>query len=1209
MTAKGSVSRGKTTAMSKRVLILAVCMIAAVVAAVWWWQGRDPQIPPGPADVAGELSPGEVASLLRRLNIGVGHLENDQLEDAVSGFTQLAEEVPGEVAAVRDLMIARVLNLAKLEPASPDRPEAIEQTRATLEQLRALEPGAVATHVLAARLAQAQEDTTAALEELQEATAVEPQDLPAWYEQYAVAKYSTIPEIQQQGDAALARAFELAPTNLVLLLDRLQAQVEDQDPQIVQTLQAGEPRWEQLAPGLQSRVRVDIIELVAEAIRAATDGEWPLVRRNVLIIKNVVTPEEATRSDRRRVERHALEFVLDRLSEPLMTRAAQTTTDGDTPTPPEFAPAQDAAELPTAGAVRAIVAADFDLDTQVDVALLQADRIDIQRRDEEAWSLLHSHPLADPMQGLIAIDLDDDVRRQPEAAGEATASGHPDCHQADLDFVLWGPSGVAALQNVEADAERTLQPVELPAELAGLQNVRRVVPGDLDMDGDLDLLVLTDTGLQLWANLGDLQFDASVLRVAGLPEQSEFTAALPIDWDGDLDLDVVLAGAAGRLSLLESLRHGEFQWREMGIDAGMSITAIEPLDRDGAWDLLLAGDRGLQRITSSRPVDGNVELSGPETLVETPLAALHVVDLNNDGALDVVVASESAVVLTGHADTTLSATPQQVTSGDLPDSLNDLAVADIDKDGRLDLLTATQSGGRLMSNQTEPAGEWIDVSVLAEQIKGGDLSASGRVNHYGIGSLLELRSGVHRQRQIVRGSVVHFGLGQNGRADTVRVLWTNGVPENVIEPAPRTFICERQTLKGSCPYLYAWDGEQFAFVTDLLWAAPIGLVDASGQVVPPRAWEHLIIRPDQLAPRDGKYELRLTEELWEAAYFDSVQLTAVDHPEDIEVVTNEKVGPPTLAEHRLHTISQRRVPLTAVDQAGRDVLDLVREQDEQYAKLFDRKLRQGYTEATTLELDLGDLSGAERITLFLTGWIYPTDTTINVALAQNPSLDGPQPLSLAVPDADGQWQTVMPFTGFPGGKTKTIAIDLSSAFLADDYRVRLSTSQELYWDAICFTVDEPAVELRQTSLPLLRADLRSRGVSAPIVHPQHGPERYNYNRVLPSPWRPMDGLFTRLGDVRGLLTEDDSQLVVMGSSDEVVLQFEAPPPPPAGWVRSFVIRNVGWDKDADLHTIYGQTVEPLPLVHMSRYPPPTDEMPTDPEYEQYLRQYQTRRMR
>jgi len=86
------------------------------------------------------------------------------------------------------------------------------------------------------------------------------------------------------------------------------------------------------------------------------------------------------------------------------------------------------------------------------------------------------------------------------------------------------------------------------------------------------------------------------------------------------------------------------------------------------------------------------------------------------------------------------------------------------------------------------------------------------------------------------------------------------------------------------------------------------------------------------------------------------------------------------------------------------------------------------------------------------------------------------------------------------------------------------------------------------------------------------------------------------------------QLSLSPGDHEVVLEFTVPESPlPDGWTRDFVLHNVGWDKDADLHTVYGQTVEPLPLQGMSQSPPLPDERRLDdPEYQQYLEQYQTR---
>ncbi len=180
---------------------------------------------------------------------------------------------------------------------------------------------------------------------------------------------------------------------------------------------------------------------------------------------------------------------------------------------------------------------------------------------------------------------------------------------------------------------------------------------------------------------------------------------------------------------------------------------------------------------------------------------------------------------------------------------------------------------------------------------------------------------------------------------------------------------------------------------------------------------------------------------------------------------------------------------------------------------------------TTLELDLGSVPEAAKTTLFLTGWVYPTDPAISVSIQQAPERAGfgIQPPSLEVPDGQGGWKTASPFIGFPGGKTKTIAVDLTGMLTPGDNRVRIVTSMELCWDQVFFTVDEPAAEVRETPLKLVSADLHFRGCSARVIHPQHGPERYDYSRVDPMIYSSMEGRFTRYGDVQELLTEQDDR--------------------------------------------------------------------------------------
>jgi hypothetical protein len=191
-------------------------------------------------------------------------------------------------------------------------------------------------------------------------------------------------------------------------------------------------------------------------------------------------------------------------------------------------------------------------------------------------------------------------------------------------------------------------------------------------------------------------------------------------------------------------------------------------------------------------------------------------------------------------------------------------------------------------------------------------------------------------------------------------------------------------------------------------------------------------------------------------------------------------------------------------------------------------------------------------------------------------------------------------------------MDLTGKFLSEDHRVRIVTNMELCWDEVFFTRGEVATkpeDFRLSPLNLERAELRYRGFSELIAQSGNAPKRYEYNKVTAeSIWPPMSGAFTRFGEVTELVATADDMQVVMGAGDELTLEFPVGTDPlPEGWVRDFILYNVGWDKDADLNTIHGQQVEPLPFRGMTQYPyEPDQSFPSTPKHEEYLRKYQTR---
>jgi hypothetical protein len=239
--------------------------------------------------------------------------------------------------------------------------------------------------------------------------------------------------------------------------------------------------------------------------------------------------------------------------------------------------------------------------------------------------------------------------------------------------------------------------------------------------------------------------------------------------------------------------------------------------------------------------------------------------------------------------------------------------------------------------------------------------------------------------------------------------------------------------------------------------------------------------------------------------------------------------------------------------------------------------------------------------------MHPTDASIDLAMSQG-SAAREQGLRVEVPDATGRWVVARSNLGYPASKMKTMVIDLTGLFKPNAPRkFRLATNMEIFWDRLAWARGVSDDHIRTQSLPLLSAVLRRRGFSVMDAASSSSPEVPDYNRLEGAgyKWQAIEGYYTRYGDVGELLQKVDDRYVIMGSGDEVRLQFAAVPSPAAGWVRDFIMVGDGWIKDGDYNSAFSRTVLPLPWHGMKNYRTPPGRLEDDPEYRKHPADWQT----
>jgi len=772
-------------------------------------------------------------------------------------------------------------------------------------------------------------------------------------------------------------------------------------------------------------------------------------------------------------------------------------------------------------------------------------------------------------------------------SGDYDNDGRPDIVVAlESGLRLFHNEGAGAFRDVtEASGLRAMTAKPFSVDLL-----------DYDHDGDLDLQVTALTGRpELWRNNGNGTFaDVSSATVPG--EVADAYVSIAADFDNDRAVDLIVTRAQGSPSLLRNPREGRFKAIPLlggAPQTGTRGVVTLDFDEDG-WTDVAFTHGGPPGLSLWRSIEGKrLEAVPLPKLSGTGFWGLAALDYDNDGWVDLAAVQSAGpkprIILlrnegsAGFREVT-NETGLDKVSLDNPGSL---ITADYDGDGDSDLLV-TQDGGPpvLLRNDGGNRNNWLRLSLKALAD-----------NRSAIGTKVEVFAGALYQKFEVQSSSGYLGqnapeilvgLGDVKEADIVRMLWPTGVLQDEVQlAAGRTQQLPENDRRGSsCPVLFAWNGTRYEFISDLIGPGIVGHWVAPGGRNTPDPTEYVKVPGHSLHAQQGRLSLRLQEAMEEVVYLDQVRLIAVDHPSDVEIYPNERfASAPPFPDFKVLASRGARLPLGAWDDRGRDIRSELRDIDRRYVTGFRSLPFTGFAELHGIELELGPWDPARPLRLLMHGLTdYFTATSMYAGYQAGVMAIPPY---LEVQDASGRWKRVIDDLGFPAGLARTMVADLTGRLPAGTKRVRIMTNLKIYWDQVLLDSTPGANLTRLSEVPLAGATLGFHGYPREVHGDLPSDIGYVYEEVSPTgPYARQAGNYTRYGDARALLAAADDRFAIMGSGDEVRLEFDSSrlAPVPAGWTRDYLFYADGFEKDMDFYAAYGYTVEPLPFHAMRGYP-------------------------
>ena len=464
-------------------------------------------------------------------------------------------------------------------------------------------------------------------------------------------------------------------------------------------------------------------------------------------------------------------------------------------------------------------------------------------------------------------------------------------------------------------------------------------------------------------------------------------SAVGSDFNNDRAVDFVVAGKNAQVLL--NPREGKFPALEGAPQIQDAVgVAVLDFNKDGWMDLAFTHSAA-PGLTLWRNVDGKKleQVSLPD-LHWTRAWGIAPIDYDNDGYIDLVAVGENAsgkaeikllrnLGTKGFADVTAEVGLDKLSLSD-PSAV---VVADYDGDGAADLLITQKNGSPvLLRNEGGTANNSLRLAL-----KGLNDNKSG------IGTKVEVFAGGQSQKFELTGAGylgqsnvdIIAGLGKAKQADVVRMLWPSGVIQDEIEVASNkpASILELDRRGSSCPVLFAWNGERYQFITDMIGAGVVGHWVGPNQRDVPDPTEYVKVDGSIAKIRNGKLSFRFMEPMEEVVYVDQLRLVAVDHPANYAVNSNEAfLSNPPYPEFKV--ISSRagdvRPVAGAWDNEGRDVAPQLAKVDHQFVNDLHVLQFAGFTDPHTLTLDLGEpyKGGTLRLLLQWIRGVFLRDVTL-----------------------------------------------------------------------------------------------------------------------------------------------------------------------------------------------------------------------------------------